>query len=207
MGSGRPSKCYRDPQLQYTGKKYIKRLPSVPEGLKKMEFGNKKGSFNASIKFIALTSRQISANAINAVRISLNRNLQTLGEDKYSLKMISYPHHSVRMHGLVGVAKAERIAKGMKQAFGNPTYRMAKVRKGQAFLEIHINDDPIAYGVVKKALIGIKSKLPYNWKIETQGISPSNLCAQVILPKAKKETKGGLAEAKKELPASPQVGK
>jgi len=188
---GRPTKCYRGLQEPFTRTEYISKFPGIPDGLKTMTFGNtSKMDFPARVSLVALKEGQVSARAIDSVRATLHRELRVLGEENYRFSLVAYPHHAVRMHGLVGVAKAERLQKGMKLSFGAPQYRMARVKKGHTLLEVAIKDDPIAYHVCKRGLELVKKKLPFSWEIQSQGISLQNIVARPLLPRRVKEKKG-----------------
>ena len=165
----------------------------VPEGFKHSVFGNSsKLDFPAKISLVALKDGQVSAKALVSVRVTIHREMRVIGEENYRLQMISYPHHQSRSHGLVGVAKAERISSGMgKRSFGTPEMRLAQIKKGRPLIEIAINDNAVAYGVAKKVLNRIMCKLPLRWEIKTEGLSTTTLLANVNLPKRIKEKATG----------------
>lgn len=187
----RPAHSYRQLQQPYTRTEYIRRMQNVPEGMKHSSFGNTaKFDFPAKISLIALRDGQISARALVSVRIALHRELRILDEQNYRLQMMAYPFHQTRSHGLVGVAKAERIFGGMGGgSFGFPEMRMAQIHKGHALLEIIMNDDPVSYGVTMRGLHTAICKLPLKWQVKTEGFSAKSLQANVNLPKRIKEKK------------------
>lgn len=187
----RPSKCYREQKQQaYTRRKYMQRVPDVPEGLRKLTYGNKKKfDFPAIVKLVAQKDIQVSASSLEAVRIAVNRELKVLGEENYRFQIKSAPHHVVREHGLVGVAKAERFVKGMRLSFGKCTRRMARVKKEKTIIEIRIPDEAVSYHVCLKALRLARMKLSGKWKVENEGVSKENILARPTLPKRVKETK------------------
>lgn len=204
MGKRKASN-YRHLQVPYTRKEYIKKLMDIPEGFKHSCFGNtSKLDFPAKISLVALRDGQVSAKALVSVRVTIHREMRVIGEDKYRLQIVSYPHHQARSHGTVGVAKAERISEGMKHSFGFPEMRLAQIKKGHSLIELGIDDDPIAYGIANKVLNRIMHKLPLRWEIRTEGLSNKTLLARVNLPKRVKESKkatGGaqVAALQKEL--------
>lgn len=172
----------------------MRHVPEVPEGLRKLTYGNKaKFDFEGMIRLVAQKNVQVSAMALEAVRISINRELKTLGEKNYRLQINSAPHHIVREHGLIGVAKAERFAKGMRLGFGKSMFRMARVKRGKTVIDIMIHDDAVSYHVCKKALTVAMNKLPATWKIMVEGISRKNIFARVRLPKRIKKATGSIA--------------
>jgi len=171
-----------------TRRDFISRYPDLPEGLRKFSYGNTgKFDFPAKVSLVNLKDIQISAKCLESIRIAVNRELKLLGEENYRLQIKSIPHHVTRMHGLVGVAKAERMAKGMRLSFGKSQKRFARIRKGKSLIEILINDEPVSYQVCKKALTMATKKLPSKWKITNEGVSHANVSAKVRLPKRTKE--------------------
>jgi ribosomal protein L16/L10AE len=103
---------------------------------------------------------------------------------------MAYPFHQSRSHGLVGVAKAERISSGMgKCSFGTPEMRMAQMHRSHALLEIRMEDDPVAYGVAMRGMRMVLCKLPLKRQIKTEGFSAATLNVRVNLPKRVKEKK------------------
>jgi ribosomal protein L10e len=186
----RPTKCYKDVKQPFTRKQYIKRIPNVPEGLKKMTYGNtKKLDFPAKMSLVALLDGQVSDKALDSIRVTINRELKILEESNYRLQINSYPHHICRMHGLIGVAKAERIAKGMKQSFGQSQYRLAQIRKGHEIIVVLLNNDAISFGLCRKALNLATNKLPLKWRIVYEGFPAESIIANVVLPKRHRESK------------------
>jgi len=197
----RPAHSYRHLQEPYTRHEYIKRMQDVPEGMKHSSFGNtSKFDFPAKISLIASRDGQVSARALVSVRIALHRELKILDEKNYRLQMMAYPFHQTRSHGLVGVAKAERIFGGMGGgSFGFPEMRMSQIHKGHALLEVIMNDDPVAYGVALRGLHTALCKLPLKWQIKLEGFSAKTLGAKVNLPKHIKEKKATGGQAQTEL--------
>lgn len=161
---------YRALQLPYTRREYIKRYIDVPEGLKKIVFGNTKKKFPLTVKLVSNKDGQVSAEALNSARMTISRDLKNIGEDKYCLRLTAYPHHVSRSHGLIGVAKAERIAKGMKEAFGFPERRMAQIYVGKSIFEIDIEDNKEFLKILKQSLEKVSKKLPpFGWRIIIEG--------------------------------------
>lgn len=201
----RQSKNYRRFKRPNTRYDYIGKSMDVPEGFKKLAFGNTKGVFLAKAQIVACKDVQVSARAIISIRIAITRELRLLGEKNFRMDIKSYPHQLARSHGLVGVAKAERISSGMgKGSFGTPEMRLARVKKEHPLMEVICNDDPIALGIIKRAFHTAICKLPpIGWKQVYEGFSEANKSAIVILPKRIKEKKGSggkqVAELQREL--------
>ena len=168
----RPSKVYKhNKNKAYTQKRFIKK--GVEKKLMKMTMGDtKKQDFPITIKLVAGESIQISEHCLESVRININRHLLAkIGRDKpehYRLQVVPYPHHYVREHGLTGVAKGERLAKGMRASFGKITRRMARVNKGQAVLIVGLEnkkDIPIVTQLLRIARCKLP-KISTSYKVE-----------------------------------------
>jgi len=153
----RPGRCYRHfGTPPYTRKEYIRSIPPVQ--IPKFEFGNPKGSFNAVLKLITKEAGQIRMNALEAARRVSNKYLSSrLGDNSYYLKLMVYPHHILRENKMMATAGADRLQDGMRQAFGTPIGRAARVRAGQVVFLLKINKERIAEG--KEALKRAASKL------------------------------------------------
>jgi large subunit ribosomal protein L10e len=194
----KPSRCFRNiTNPSYTRKEYIGRYPNLPDALKQFSYGNTKEVFPAKISLIAMKDGQVGDRAIASVRVTINTELKScVGENDYRLDIRPIPWQVVRGHGLLGVAKAERLMKGMRESFGNPINRVARIHKGQALFEVGVRDTPVTYGVGKRILDRAKKRLPpLDWQIKVEGISLSTQHANVTLPTRKKEKKstGGQA--------------
>jgi len=189
----RPSKCYRKPDRPpFTRTKYIKRIPNRPEGLKKLCFGaTDKFDFEGKVEIVATKSVQVSDKALDSIRITIVRDLKVLGERKFRFELKGVPHHIARMHGLVGVAKAERMVKGMRASFGRSAYRMARMKKGKVLIEVLIPNDAIAFHVTKTTFVKAMKKLPKGFELRHEGIDFANVSAQPQLPKRVKASTGG----------------
>lgn len=204
----KPSKCYRELKSSaFTRKEYIKRgYPDVPEGLSKMTYGNsKQQDWKAKVSLIALKDGQVSSKSLESIRVTVNKELKVLGEEKYCLRMKSYPFHVNREHGLIGIAKAERFCKGMRLGFGKSNFRSSRLKKGTELFVIFIDDNAVSFHLAKRACKMAIKKLPLKWKIYSEGISSKNILANPILPKRAKESKGGLASIQREI-SKPKVG-
>lgn len=189
MPKTKPSKCYRNmDRPAYTRQEYVKNYPQLPEGLRKFSYGNTKKTFPAKVSVVCLKDIQVSAKALESMRITITRDLKLLGEEKYLLKIKPIPFHVTRAHGLF-MAKAERYAKGMRQSFGRKMDRFARIKKGKTLLEISIDDNAVAWAVCKRVLKRAVQKLPSKWQVKTEGISDKNLSATPSLPKRVKVAK------------------
>jgi len=162
----KPNKVYRklEPKA-FTRKKYMRRIPDSL--IKKFTMGNtKRQDFPINVKLIVQKTGQISDSALESVRMNTNRRLEKeLGPSKYRFHIHVIPHHFSREHGLVGVAKAERMAKGMRLGFGKINRRLARVKAGQTVITVGIGSKEHIRNV-REILRMASKKLPFNYKIK-----------------------------------------
>lgn len=160
----RPGKCYRKKERPYTRKSkkklkedYVKGAPAPK--IKKFEMGDKDKDFPLVFRLVAEKGVQIRHNALEAARISLNKNLEKeLGKDGYFFKILVYPHHIIRENMLATGAGADRFQTGMRKSFGKPVGRAAQVKKNQDLIEVRVGENQ--EGLARKVLKICTSKLP-----------------------------------------------
>lgn len=181
----RPRKCYRRAEgPAYTRKEYIGSMPTIPSGLSHLSYGNvSRMDFAGRIRLIVTRDGQISAESLESARVFVNRRLQALNLENYRFQIRVIPFQVNRMHGLVGVAKAERYSKGMRQAFGKTISRGARVKKGTVIAEVLIPDDAFSFQVCRQAFLGVTKKLALQYKIVHEGFSPASTQTSVKIPK------------------------
>ena len=84
--------------------------------------------------------RKISHFALEAIRISVNRRLQSdLGRTNFYMKIRQHPHYVWREHTQLGFAGADRISTGMRNAFGKPIGRAAIVKPGDIIFQVGVD--------------------------------------------------------------------
>lgn len=159
----RPGRCYRHfGTPPYTRLEYIKGVPQVQ--IPKFDLGNTKGDFKTIVRLVALESGQIRMNAIEASRIVAHKYLGSkIGENNYHLKIKIYPHHVLRENKMMAMAGADRLQDGMRQAFGTPIGRAARIRIGQVLMEVKTNPGFVDHA--KEALRRAGSKMPLGTRI------------------------------------------
>ncbi len=153
--------------MAYTRLEYIHRVPL--SRITRFTLGDNTQEYDYQVSLIASHNTMISSNALEAIRITTNKNLtRLLGPDTYKLKIIRYPHEIVREHKFMSFAGADRLSQGMGHAFGRPTKRAAKVSTGQKIITISVNKDGI--DAAKTALKRSSKKLPVKNKITIEQI-------------------------------------
>ncbi|MFA5406408.1 MAG: 50S ribosomal protein L16 [Candidatus Nanoarchaeia archaeon] len=136
MAKLRPAICYKTPKRPYTRVSKYKRasfVTGVPGSkIRKFDMGQTNGDFEIEVGFKCHDNIQIRHNALEAFRISANRNLEKkLGKNNYHLKLKIYPHHVMRHNPTANFAGADRFSSGMSHCFGKALGRAAIVKKDQ----------------------------------------------------------------------------
>ncbi len=126
--------------------------------------GDTENEYDATVTLIASRDVDIRSRALEAARVTANRNLlRLLGDRAYFLQIMPYPHEVIREHKFMGFAGADRLSQGMKLAFGRPTGRAARVKQDQAVLQVSVNQADIP--AAKIALARASKKLPVKYRI------------------------------------------
>ncbi|MFX1393710.1 MAG: 50S ribosomal protein L16, partial [Promethearchaeota archaeon] len=80
---------------------------------------------------------QISSNALEAIRITINGVLQKyLGRLNFRLRIRPKPFQKYRENRMLAFAGADRVQSGMRNSFGRSTGVCARVRAGQVVVEV-----------------------------------------------------------------------
>ena len=142
--------------MAYTRKEYISGSPSLK--VSRFTLGKYSESYTHGYLLEATEDGLIGHGSLEAARVAANKVLEDgLGENNYFLKIVPFPHLVIRQHRFLAQAGADRLSQGMKRSFGKPTNLAAKVRIGDAVMEVRVGDiDP---KIVKEALRLASSKM------------------------------------------------
>lgn len=154
---------HRNINMAYTRKEYINRIPEGKEKQMKWSYGDINKTYQHELRLISTNYHYISVNSLDAVRTSIAHNLGG-DENLFFMKIHPYPHQLLREHGLLGVAKAERLAKGMKHSFGKPRSKVALVRPNQVLITLRVDNGLLKRG--KHTLETASKKLACHTRIE-----------------------------------------
>ncbi|MBI2076219.1 MAG: 50S ribosomal protein L16 [Candidatus Aenigmarchaeota archaeon] len=165
----RPGRCYTKLQRPYTRqsihvprKGYVKGVPKAK--ITEFQLGKDK-TYENRLYLVSTRDVQIRHNSLESARVSaiqiLEKHLGKLSD--FFFKVRVYPHQVLRENSMATGAGADRFQQGMRQSFGKPVGTAARVKKGQAILEIRVNKVGIA--VVKKAMKQAQYKLPVPCRI------------------------------------------
>ena len=157
----RPFKCYRT----LNKKAYIKSrfCRGCPESkLAIHDLGNRKASveaFPARINLISLEKEHISSEALEACRIAANKYMvKMVGKDNFYMRICPQPLNVLRINKMLTCAGADRLQTGMRNSFGKPYGRAARIFVGQHIINVRTKPQNVA--VAKEALRRAKNKLP-----------------------------------------------
>ncbi|MFX1430240.1 MAG: 50S ribosomal protein L16 [Promethearchaeota archaeon] len=97
-------------------------------------------SFELTVGLKVNSQIQISSNALEAIRITINGVLQRkLGRQGYRLRVRPKPFQKYRENRMLAFAGADRVQSGMRNSFGRSTGVCARVRAGQIIAEVGIS--------------------------------------------------------------------
>ncbi len=167
MASLRKGRCYSTVKRPYTRKSKFRKLgfiKAVPNSkISRYQMGDAKKVYPTRLSLVSNQDIQLRHNAIESVRQIVNRHLHTnLGLD-YFLKIMVFPHHVLRENKMLAGAGADRMQTGMQRAFGKAVGIAARVKKGQAVLNLDLESDKIEMG--KAALRKATPRLPGKYRI------------------------------------------
>jgi len=144
-------------------KSFIKSMPHAD--LHQYRMGVMKSDFDCVMTLRSEEPVILRDNAIESARQSSNKYLEKAAAGAYYLMVRVYPHHIIRENKMIAGAGADRLQKGMRQSFGRPTDRAARLGVGTPLFT--------AYGYktnaehLKTALIRAKRKLSGKYRIIT----------------------------------------
>jgi len=80
------------------------------------------------------------------------------GKDSFHLRVRAHPFHVLRINKMLSCAGADRLQTGMRQAFGKPTGKVARVNIGQIIFSVRSKESNLKN--VVEALRRAKYKFP-----------------------------------------------
>jgi len=170
MARIRPARTMRTPNSQswarYSLKKprknYIRALPHT--SLLVFNMGTEKTTYDLELTLVPEQPIQLRSNALEAARQVANKYLEVEIPLQFSFRVLVYPHNVIREHKMATGAGADRISRGMSQAFGRPVSVAARIREGQPIFMIRTNNvnKAVALAAFKRAA----SKLSGTYKVK-----------------------------------------
>jgi large subunit ribosomal protein L10e len=168
----KPGRMYR----KVTGPAYTKRayMGGVPSNrIQQYVGGDVNGNYDVELRLVAEETCQIRHTALEAARISSNRQLiKDFGEKGYFMRIRPFPHHVIREHKMATGAGADRISSGMSMSFGRPVGTAARIKRGAVIIVVRIPKS--GEGKAKEALRKASHKIPTPSRVDSFSlISPS----------------------------------
>ena len=204
----RPGHCYSSKKdraySRYAVKMHRKSFVGAIPGLKTRQFnmGNGRKQFSHVLDLKVEEHAQIRDNAIESVRMAINRYLnKSLGKDGYFMKIRAYPFQVLRENKQAQGAGADRVSSGMSHSFGRNIGRAIRVRPGQKIISVLVDEEDVE--TAKKALmranslIGVKLSVRVGTDVESIGTRPKKT-RDMIKEEKEKEAEKKVAEEAKE---------
>lgn len=145
-------------------KNYVKALPHT--SLLIFRMGVSKPDYEVTITLNSDQYVQLRSNSLEAARQVANKYLEREIPGAYFFRIVTYPHNVIREKKRATGAGADRLSQGMSMSFGKPVSIAARVRQGQAVLELKLNNSSRAVG--KEALRRAASKLTGTYSVLMQ---------------------------------------
>lgn len=162
----RPARCYR----YCKNKPYIKSrfCRGVPDAkIQIYDVGRKAAAvedFPLCVHLVSGEYEQLSSEALEAARIVVNKYMAKIcGKDSFHLRVRLHPFHVLRINKMLSCAGADRLQTGMRQAFGKPVGKVARVDIGQIILSVRSREANLKH--VIEALRRCKYKFPGRQRI------------------------------------------
>lgn len=146
---------------KYRKKAFVRAVPN--NKIVKYVMGNQKKEYGYVLSLKSKADIQIRHNALESARKTSNKFLEENAPANYKLRIKVYPHHVLRNNPLAAGAGADRMSTGMAHSFGKAVGIAARVRKGQAVLEVEVNKNKL--NVAKDALNRARKKMPCGFSI------------------------------------------
>jgi large subunit ribosomal protein L10e len=149
----RPSRCYRYQKGKpYPKSRYCRGVPDSK--IRIYDIGKKKAVYNefpACVHLVSGEKEQITSEALEAGRIAANKYMTNkAGKDAFHMRCRVHPWHVLRINKMLSCAGADRLQQGMRQAFGKPYGKAARVDIGTILFSIRCSVNNVK--VAKEAL-------------------------------------------------------
>ena len=200
----RPGHCYKSTKdrafTRFAAKAHRKSYAGAIPGIKIRQFnmGNSLKDFSHILDLMVEERCQIRDNAIESVRMAINRYLNNkLGKEGYFMKIRVYPFHVLRENKQAQGAGADRVSQGMSHSFGKNIGRAIRVRPGQVLISVLVDEQGVE--AAKKALaransrIGSELSIRVGTDVKSIGTKPKKT-RDIIKEEAAKEEEGKTEE-------------
>lgn len=170
MATLRKANAYRRIKRAYTRKSKFKKQSFIatilPHKVVRFDMGDAGKKYKYKVKLINLEDIQIRHNALESVRLMVNRKLQNKLGSNYHFKINKYPHHVLRENKMLSGAGADRMQTGMSKSFGKAVGSAVQAKKRSVIFTASVNDDGLE--VAKESLKGAFVKMPCRCSVEVE---------------------------------------
>lgn len=172
MATLRKGNTYRRIKRAYTRKSKFKKqsfIPTIPpHKIVRFDMGDPSKEYKYKVKLINLEDVQIRHNALESVRLMVNKRLSEKLGNNFHFKINKYPHHILRENKMLSGAGADRMQTGMSQSFGKAIGSAIQAKKGSVIFTASVNDDGLE--VAKESLKAACARLPCGYSVEVEKI-------------------------------------
>lgn len=142
-------------------KSFIKAMPH--QDLQVFRMGAMKKDFDVVMHLTSEQATILRDNSIESARQTCNKYLEKSILGNYYFIVRVFPHHVVRENKMIAGAGADRLQKGMRQSFGRPTDKAARLGVGTQVFTVYSYKQNAAR--LKAALERAKRKLAGKYRI------------------------------------------
>jgi large subunit ribosomal protein L10e len=142
-------------------KSFIKSMPHAD--LHQFRMGVMKPDYDCVMTLRSEEPIILRDNAIESARQSSNKHLEKMTAGAYYLMVRVYPHHVIRENKMIAGAGADRLQKGMRQSFGRPMDRAARLGAGTPLFTVYSYKANAEH--MKLALVRAMRKLSGKYRI------------------------------------------
>jgi large subunit ribosomal protein L10e len=143
-------------------KSYVKSMPHL--SLLVYEMGNRKQPFDFTFDLVAKEDVQLRDNSLEAGRQAANKYLEKVIPNLYFFKVKVYPHNVIRENKMIAGAGADRLQKGMRQSYGRPTDRAARIHAGQSVFSVNVTKENSSF--IQEAFRRARRKMSGQYRID-----------------------------------------
>jgi len=181
----RPASCYSGvdndrANTRWSRKKAKQNYVGTSPGSKIRQYnmGNPLRKYDTAVDLITTQKVAIRDNALESLRINLNRRLTNkIGNENFFMRLRAIPHHILRENKQAQGAGADRVSQGMSHSFGKMIGRAARVSKNRELFSL-LTDEKYVKDMVS-VMKTVQSKAPCKMKIKVH----KDLAAVGTMPK------------------------
>ncbi len=137
MAKLRPGRTCRTPNSQAWArfsrskprKNFVRALPHT--SIQIFDMGKDIPEYDLRIILAPEEPIQLRSNALEAARLVAHKYLEASIPEGFYMKLMVYPHNVIREHKMAVGAGADRVSRGMSEAYGRPVSVAARIRPRQ----------------------------------------------------------------------------